>query len=96
MRTILATAVLLLLGQPALAQQNPMQGQDPAGSKPAAGSAAQPAPDASASQNQQGEQNPAAASASGCGTTGDKLAQTPVYTTPCPGPLPTPGSGTTR
>ena len=98
LRTILAiTAALLpLLGQPASTQKNPAQEQSPMTRDPAlnpsAGPDAGPITGPSPAANQQGERNPAAATASGCGTTDDKLAQTPPMGTPCPGPYPTPGA----
>ena len=94
--TLALTALLALLAQPALAQQNPAQGQSsmtrPPELNPSAGPDAGPTPSPAP---QEGDKNPAAASASGCGTTSDQLEQTPVYSTPCPdaGKEPTPGSG---
>jgi len=98
-RTILAALAVLALAQPALAQdKNPAQGQSSMTRSPALnptnGPDAQATPSPSAEANQAGDKNPAAGSAAGCGTTTDKLEQTPVYSTPCPeaGKDPTPGS----
>lgn len=97
--TLALVALSALLAHPALAQQNPAQGQSsmsrPPELNPSTG------PDATATPSPapgEGDKNPAAASASGCGTTSDKLEQTPVYSTPCPaaGSDPTPGSGTKK
>lgn len=96
MRTPLATLALLTLlaGPPALAQQErqptlPQAGGDAA----AAAIQAQPIPGPTRAENQAGQQNPAAHTASGCGATDAQLADTPPLSNPCPGTFPTPGSG---
>lgn len=103
MRTILAALALLAFAQPVLAQdKNPAQGQSSMTRSPALnptnGPDAQPTPSPSAEANQAGDKNPAAGSAAGCGTTTDKLEQTPVYATPCPdaGKDPTPGGSAVK
>ena len=103
LRTILAAITsLLLLGQPTLAQQNPARQQSPMERSPelnpSSGPDAAPITGPSPAENQQGERNPAAASASGCRTTDDQLAKMPVHGTPCPeaGADPTPGSGVNK
>ena len=103
MRTILAALALLAFAQPVLAQdKNPAQGQSSMTRSPAlnptTGPDAQPTPSPSAEANQAGDKNPAAGSAAGCGTTTDKLEQTPVYATPCPdaGKDPTPGGSAVK
>lgn len=100
-RTAALWVLPFLLGQTAaLAQQEAVQEQSPAERPPAynpgAGPDAQPVTGPSEAQDRAGEDNPAAASASGCGTTDAELAATPPGETPCPGPLPTPGSGQTE
>ncbi len=99
MRTILlaaavVAAVALPLGGPPSAQQAPAAtpAQPGAGTGGAAPAPAVTGP--SAAQAREGDRNPAAATASGCGTTDAELAKTPVGADPCPR-YPAPGTAKT-